>query len=202
LGKRIDRPPAVERNNFARRIRDHDGIYSDRVDRTIAAMGLTVLKTPARSPQANAFCERLIGTIRRATPKSYLQADGDVAAGSFSPDCRWVAYDSNESGAFEIYVQSLPVRRGKWRISTGGGSLPRWREDGKEIFFRHGAGLMAAAVTTSPDHSRAGMGFLNPDSSRDRRVVCPPGGHPIYNRRASQYPWPSPQARGSAPTKC
>jgi transposase InsO family protein len=46
-------------------IHDHDGIYSDGVDRTIAAMGLTVLKTPVQSPQANAFCERLIGTIRR-----------------------------------------------------------------------------------------------------------------------------------------
>jgi transposase InsO family protein len=46
-------------------IHDHDRIYSDGVDRTIAAMGLTVLKTPVQSPQANAFCERLIGTIRR-----------------------------------------------------------------------------------------------------------------------------------------
>jgi putative transposase len=46
-------------------IHDCDRIYSDGLDRTITAMGLTVLKTPARSPQANAFCERLIGTIRR-----------------------------------------------------------------------------------------------------------------------------------------
>jgi transposase InsO family protein len=46
-------------------IHDHDAIYSECVDRTIAAMGLTVLKTPVQSPQANAFCERLIGTIRR-----------------------------------------------------------------------------------------------------------------------------------------
>jgi transposase InsO family protein len=46
-------------------IHDHDSIYSEGVERTIAAMGLTVLKTPVRAPQANAFCERLIGTIRR-----------------------------------------------------------------------------------------------------------------------------------------
>ncbi len=46
-------------------IHDHDSIYSDSVDRTITAMGLRVLKTPVRSPQANAFCERVIGTIRR-----------------------------------------------------------------------------------------------------------------------------------------
>jgi transposase InsO family protein len=46
-------------------IHDHDSIYSADVDRTITAMGLTILKTPVRAPQANAFCERLIGTIRR-----------------------------------------------------------------------------------------------------------------------------------------
>jgi len=46
-------------------VHDRDSIYSESVDRTIAAMGLTVLKTPVRAPQANAFCERLIGTIRR-----------------------------------------------------------------------------------------------------------------------------------------
>jgi len=46
-------------------IHDHDSIYSDGFDRTVSAMGLTVLKTPVRSPQANAFCERVIGTIRR-----------------------------------------------------------------------------------------------------------------------------------------
>jgi transposase InsO family protein len=46
-------------------VHDHDSIYSEGVDRTIAAMGLTVLRTPVRAPQANAFCERLIGTIRR-----------------------------------------------------------------------------------------------------------------------------------------
>jgi len=46
-------------------IHDRDTIYSEGVDRTLAAMGLTVLRTPVRAPQANAFCERLIGTIRR-----------------------------------------------------------------------------------------------------------------------------------------
>jgi transposase InsO family protein len=46
-------------------IHDHDSIYSQEFDSTIAAMGLTILKTPVRAPQANAFCERIIGTIRR-----------------------------------------------------------------------------------------------------------------------------------------
>ena len=46
-------------------VHDHDSIYSEGVDRTLATMGLTVFKTPVHAPQANAFCERLIGTIRR-----------------------------------------------------------------------------------------------------------------------------------------
>jgi len=55
--------PVGEPHRFL--VHDHDSIYSNRFDQTIAAMGLTVLTTPVRSPQANAFCERVIGTIRR-----------------------------------------------------------------------------------------------------------------------------------------
>ena len=56
--------------------------------------------------------------------------------GQFSPDGRWVAYQSNESGSsFEIVVQAFPEPRGKWQVSTGGGVQPRWRADGKELYF-------------------------------------------------------------------
>jgi Tol biopolymer transport system component len=53
----------------------------------------------------------------------------------FSPDGRWVAYASSESGRPEIYVQSFPLAGGKWQVSTGGGAQPHWRRDGKELFF-------------------------------------------------------------------
>jgi Tol biopolymer transport system component len=52
-----------------------------------------------------------------------------------SPDGRWMAYVSNESGAYEVYVQSFPAGGGKWQISTGGGVQPRWRHDGSELFY-------------------------------------------------------------------
>jgi Tol biopolymer transport system component len=52
-----------------------------------------------------------------------------------SPDGRWMAYASNESGAYEVYVQSFPAGGGKWQISTGGGVQPRWRHDGRELFY-------------------------------------------------------------------
>jgi Tol biopolymer transport system component len=70
--------------------------------------------------------------------------------GQFSPDGRWVAYQSNESGSFEIYVQPFPAANAKWQISTQGGTMPRWRPDGKELFYiAPDLKLMAAAVTTS-----------------------------------------------------
>ena len=56
--------------------------------------------------------------------------------GRFSPDGRFVAYRSDESGRTEIYVQSFPKATGKWQISNAGGSDPAWRGDGKEIFYR------------------------------------------------------------------
>ena len=52
-----------------------------------------------------------------------------------SPDGKWVAYASDESGAWEIYVTSFPGATGKWQVSRGGGTEPRWRGDGKEIFY-------------------------------------------------------------------
>jgi len=53
----------------------------------------------------------------------------------FSHDGRWIAYASNESGKYEVYVQSFPVGNGKWQVSTNGGVQPRWRRDGKELFY-------------------------------------------------------------------
>jgi Tol biopolymer transport system component len=53
----------------------------------------------------------------------------------FSHDGRWITYASNESGKYEVYVQSFPAGNGKWQVSTNGGVQPRWRRDGKELFY-------------------------------------------------------------------
>jgi serine/threonine protein kinase len=72
--------------------------------------------------------------------------------GQFSPDGRWIAYDSNESGRFEVSVQPFPGPGGKWQVSTGGGVTPRWRRDGRELFYVAPDGaLMAAPVRASSD---------------------------------------------------
>jgi hypothetical protein len=55
--------------------------------------------------------------------------------GQFSPDGRWMAYTSDESGQFQVYVQPIPPNGAKWQISSAGGSQPRWRPDGKELFY-------------------------------------------------------------------
>jgi len=70
-------------------------------------------------------------------PVPYLQTAFNTSQGQFSPDAHWVAYMSDESGRNEIYVRPFPVsaeRAGKWLVSSGGVS-PRWRRDGKELFY-------------------------------------------------------------------
>ena len=65
----------------------------------------------------------------------FLESKAAITNGQISPDGRWVAYASNESGDWEIYVTTFPAASGKWQVSRGGGIEPRWRGDGKEIFY-------------------------------------------------------------------
>jgi Tol biopolymer transport system component len=84
---------------------------------------------------------------RKVVP--FLQSEFDEVLGAFSPDGQWVAYASNESGRFEIYVQPFPGPGGKWQVSTSGGSSPVWRRDGKELFYLGlDHKLMSVAVKT------------------------------------------------------
>ena len=71
-----------------------------------------------------------------------------------SPDGRFIAYDSDESGQMEVYVRPYPgaYGGGRWQISSAGGRQPLWSRDGRERFYRNYAGaMMAAAVTLSPE---------------------------------------------------
>jgi Tol biopolymer transport system component len=69
--------------------------------------------------------------------------------GRFSPDGHWIAYQSNESGATEIYIQSFPGPGAKMQISTTGGTLPTWRRDERELFYLAKGRLMAVPITLS-----------------------------------------------------
>jgi WD40 repeat protein len=74
----------------------------------------------------------------------------DEIDAQLSPDDRWVAYASNESGRFEVYVRSLADSGNRVRVSTSGGVRPRWKSDGRELIFYTGDKLQAAAIRTEP----------------------------------------------------
>jgi serine/threonine protein kinase len=79
-------------------------------------------------------------------PFVVAQTQGGERVGRFSPNGRFVAYDSTESGRREVWVQSFPPTGSKWQVSTAGGVNPRWRGDGKELFFVSADGMMTAVI--------------------------------------------------------
>jgi Tol biopolymer transport system component len=90
--------------------------------------------------------------LRAGKPEVFLQTPADERYPSFSPDGRWMAYSSNESGTFQIYVRAFPDKGGKWQISNSNGTYPMWSRNGHELFFEtldnH---IMAAAYTVKGD---------------------------------------------------
>ena len=85
----------------------------------------------------------------RAPPRQFLKATSSLKNGRFSSDGKWVAYSSNESGRWEIYVTSFPEAHGKWQVSNVGGDQPKWRSDGRELFYLAlDSKIMAVSVTT------------------------------------------------------
>jgi Tol biopolymer transport system component len=86
-----------------------------------------------------------------AKPAKFIDSPADQMHGNFSPNGRLVAYTSNESGRFEIYVETVPRSDRKWPVSTDGGYEPRWRADGREIYYlSEDRRLMAVPVSAGP----------------------------------------------------
>jgi Tol biopolymer transport system component len=95
----------------------------------------------------------LLGIPVEPNPKPFVVAQSAATEdqGQFSPDGRWVAYTTNESGQSEIYVVPFPPAAGggKWMVSRGGGVMPRWRRNGKELFYiAPDSNMMAVEVNT------------------------------------------------------
>ena len=90
-------------------------------------------------------------------PEPYLRTEFSERDGQFSPDGRWVAYMSDESGRYEVYVAPFPNPTGRVQVSTDGGAYPLWRGDGKEVFYRTEDGsIMAAEVEAADTRFRVG----------------------------------------------
>ncbi len=79
-------------------------------------------------------------------PSPYITGPGDQREAQFSPDGRFVAYESNEAGTTQVYVAAFPWTGAKWQIPTTEAGGPRWRHDGQELFFINGNQMMAVSV--------------------------------------------------------
>jgi eukaryotic-like serine/threonine-protein kinase len=93
----------------------------------------------------------------KRTPTLYLRGAGDQRYGRFSPDGRWVAYQSDESSRPEVYVQSIPSGADKVQISVNGGMHPVWRADGTELYYLTQSGMLMAVPVKPGTDFRAGL---------------------------------------------
>jgi serine/threonine protein kinase len=118
--------------------------------------------------------------------KAILQTKFDEHSGRLSPDGRWLAYVSDESGTYEVYVTPFPGPGGKWQISEGGGEIPVWTKNGTEILYR-GAGASVMAVSIQADANTITVGSPV-ELFRDARItaadVSPTGERMLVTLRA------------------
>ena len=139
--------------------------------------------------------------IGNRTPSVFLKTSFREGYSAFSPDGRWVAYESNESGRNEIYIRpfvppatdskpSAPAG-GQWQVSAAGGIYPRWRVDGKEIYYLNPAGaMMAVPITVIGDTPAPGAPVVlfptrivggGEDVAQGRQYDVTPNGHFLIN---------------------
>jgi hypothetical protein len=142
------------------------------------------------------------------TPSLFLKTLFREVLGEFSPDGRWVAYQSNESGRDEVYVRPFvppldpngaaatapATAGGQWQVSTGGGIQPAWRRDGKELYYLNPEGaMMAAPITTGATLSPGAPVVLFPtrvvgggaDTGTGRQYDVAPDGRFLINTELS-----------------
>jgi Tol biopolymer transport system component len=143
--------------------------------------GRTLLLAVFRS-----FRHQAIGSVTPPDTTVRILLDGNYAQlnPQVSPDGRWLAYQSDETGRFEVYVRPYPdVDAGRWLISTAGGTSPRWSRDGRELFYYDGQAIASVTIAAAgpalvagrptslfavkPFGGRLGPGFeVSPDGQR------------------------------------
>jgi hypothetical protein len=124
-------------------------------------------------------------------PSLYRDAPFALSAPEISPDAKWLAYASDESGRAEVYVDSFPAPSTRSRVSVGGGGWPKWRSDGNELYYlAPDRRLMASSVTSG----ETGLTFapavalfegpgVNPDTGRTQFSPSPDGSRFLFNAR-------------------
>jgi hypothetical protein len=86
-----------------------------------------------------------------SAPRAVVTGPAFEGGPQFSADGRWMAYVSNESGQFQVYLRRYPGPDSRWQVSTDGGTSPLWNRTGRELFYRNGNKMMAVSVSTTPD---------------------------------------------------
>jgi serine/threonine protein kinase/Tol biopolymer transport system component len=140
----------------------------------------------------------LLPLVGERTPRPFVQGSFDANQAQFSPNGRYVAYTSDETGRWGVFVQTFPEQRGKWQVTANGGWGPMWRRDGKEMFYLGLDGkMMAVEVKTDAAQFEAGepkqlfQTQLQESWKRNQYVVTPDGQRflLVYPREAEK---PSP----------
>ncbi|MFN7938074.1 MAG: protein kinase [Bryobacteraceae bacterium] len=113
-------------------------------------------------------------------PIPFLHSTFNETQGRFSPDGKWVAYASDESGRYEIYVQPFPSGASKWKVSLDGGEFPLWRGDGRELYFVTPERKMMAAAVKAGTGAQAAFEVSAPQALFDAPLHIRPAGVPLY----------------------
>jgi Tol biopolymer transport system component len=143
-------------------------------------------------------------------PVPFLQSQFNEQTARFSPNGRWVAYVSNETGRDEVYVRSFPEATGRRQISVNGGQAPRWAGDGKELFFIEKDNSVVAVAVSSSERFEAGVpqrlfttdmrngaeGWFSVDGQRFLIIPTPPGPVPAAPPLTVVLDWTSLLKRG------
>jgi serine/threonine-protein kinase len=109
---------------------------------------MVVIEVGLSPPNTDLLLRR--GDTGEVELEDFLTADWDEGNASVSPDGRWIAYQSDETGEDRIYVHSFPTITGRRSISPGLGVAPIWSPDGRELYYRSGSRLMAVDIVTDP----------------------------------------------------
>ncbi len=116
------------------------------------------LVTEAITPNGSDLRAATVG--EKGSDAVYLQTTFNEQHPWLSPDARWVAYTSNQSGRTEVYVQAFPGPGGRSQVSTDGGTEPVWARSGRELFYREGDKVVAVAVESGPAFKTAAARVL------------------------------------------
>ena len=125
--------------------------------------------------------------------KPFRTTKANERQGSYSPDGKFLAYASDESGDSEVYVESVSGSGARWQVSTSGGDQPRWSRNSNEIFYRNGTRMMSVAVQTSPFAAGKAVQLFDVDYDRGGAVpgydVSPDGQR--FLMTVSEHPNPT-----------